>query len=411
MMQNINLYHLVSSLSLAIDLAECSLIPGSNVVEDVSNINYSTHKFANHSRRTTYIAMKLAEAISSDEEFIRNVYIASSLHDIGATSSIDEAHQKSSFIYQHTIKGSMFIKKLPIDNKISEFVKYHHENFDGSGLLGASGDEIPIISQIIRLADMFELLYDESRPNFFQRNEITSWILKKKSTIFSPYLVDLLIQLQSKDAFWCDIENLGIIPNIMNHIRPTLNSQATLKDFKDIAVVFSDIIDAKSPFTFEHSTNLAGLINAISDYMGYDNDKKTRYEIAALLHDIGKLAIPNSILNKNGKLDASEFTIMRSHTYYTRIVLEQIEGFDEIVDWAANHHEKLNGTGYPLSLKADDLSLEERIMAVCDIYEALTAKRPYKKGMDKLSAFNILDQIVERGELCSKAVSILKEVI
>ncbi|WDC84685.1 HD domain-containing protein [Caloramator sp. mosi_1] len=134
-------------------------------------------------------------------------------------------------------------------------------------------------------------------------------------------------------------------------------------------------------------------------------------EIAALLHDIGKLSIPNSILDKNGKLTPDEMQIMRSHTYYTRFILSKIEGFEEITEWASNHHEKLNGRGYPLGLVADELSLESRIMAICDIYEALTADRPYRAGMRPEDAFKIIETMIEAGEVCNKAFNIVKHAL
>ncbi|WDU84594.1 HD-GYP domain-containing protein [Caloramator sp. Dgby_cultured_2] len=133
--------------------------------------------------------------------------------------------------------------------------------------------------------------------------------------------------------------------------------------------------------------------------------------MAALLHDAGKLAIPNSILNKNGALDSREINIIKSHTYYTRLILSRVKGLEDITNWAANHHEKLDGSGYPLGLDKEGLSLEERIMAVCDIYEALTADRPYRKGLQKDKAISIIQSMVDKGEICSTALKYLKEVI
>lgn len=134
-------------------------------------------------------------------------------------------------------------------------------------------------------------------------------------------------------------------------------------------------------------------------------------EIAALLHDIGKLSIPNCILDKNGKLTSEEMRIMRSHTYYTRLILSKIDGFEDITDWASNHHEKLNGKGYPLGLSEEEISLESRIMAICDIYEALTADRPYRQGMSMENAFKIIETMVKSGEICGKTFNLVKNAL
>lgn len=217
--------------------------------------------------------------------------------------------------------------------------------------------------------------------------------------------------MQSIDAFWLDIENIAYTSQILDKIIPETKIPASLEDIKRIAEVFAYIIDHKSHFTYTHSTNLAKYVKKVCNYIGFDKNKTLKMEIAALLHDIGKLSIPNSILNKNGKLTAEEMQIMRSHTYYTRLILSKIDGFEEIAEWSANHHEKLNGKGYPLGLDADKLSLESRIMAICDIYEALTADRPYRAGMVPNDAFKIIQTMVESGEICNKAFTIVKKAL
>lgn len=413
-MRTIDEYQLLSSLALSLDLAEASLMSENNVVESVSNIDYGSHKFLNHSKITCYVAMKLSQIISSDKLFLQKVFLSSSLHDIGVSSIADAYrmdHFDSGFIVDHSIRGSSLMSKLPVYPDIQDIILYHHENYNGTAHFKLSGDNIPLISQIIRLSDLFELLYDSSKPNFIQRENIVKWINSKRSTIFSEYLVDVFMEVQSHDSFWWDVQNISFMPDIVSNLRPDATSTASLDDLKNIAYVFSDMIDAKSPFTFQHSHNLSRLIVDISKYLNFDEEKSGLFEVAALLHDIGKLAIPNSILNKNGRLTSTEFMVIKSHTYYTRLILSNIDGFEDITNWAANHHEKLNGKGYPIGLKGNMLSLEERIMAVCDMYEALTSKRPYKAGLPKDKALKMIDVLVEKGEICGEAVRILKEVV
>ena len=131
-------------------------------------------------------------------------------------------------------------------------------------------------------------------------------------------------------------------------------------------------------------------------------------KISGLLHDIGKLAIPKSILNKNGQLTPEEFYLIKSHAYYTNLILERIEDIEDICDWASNHHEKLNGTGYPKRLSKNSLSKEARLLAVCDIYQALSEDRPYKKGLNDDKAFKILYDSANQNLICKDSVDILK---
>lgn len=145
--------------------------------------------------------------------------------------------------------------------------------------------------------------------------------------------------------------------------------------------------------------------------IGYDETKCIKLKIAGLLHDIGKLAIPKEILDKNGSLNKDEFSIIKSHPYYTNIILNRFGEIGDIGFWACNHHEKLNGKGYPRGLKSKDLCEEDRVIAVCDIYQALIEDRPYREGMDFNRAFSILDKMVSEGLLCDKAVYYLKKAI
>ena len=124
-----------------------------------------------------------------------------------------------------------------------------------------------------------------------------------------------------------------------------------------------------------------------------------------LLHDIGKVAIGNKILEKPGRLTDDEFAVMKHHAAYTYSILSEIDDFEEICDWAAFHHERLDGTGYPFGKTAAELNTQERIMACVDIYQALTESRPYKQGMPHEKAYGILNDMVEKGWLDGEIAS------
>ena len=134
-----------------------------------------------------------------------------------------------------------------------------------------------------------------------------------------------------------------------------------------------------------------------------------KMEIAGNLHDVGKLRVPNEILEKPGKLTDEEFNKVKEHPYYTRLILMDVEGFEEIADWAGFHHEKLNGRGYPFHLDGGFLSLGSRIMTVADIFSAITEERPYRKPMSREQAMRVMWENVERGEICREIVKLLDE--
>lgn len=407
----ISLHKTVRSISLALDLAEISSVENKNIIENISNINYSKHNFMNHSKRATYISLSLANFLNLSDTSKKNLYLSTLLHDIGATNSLKISHTQSDFIKKHCINGSEILRDFPTFGDLSNIILNHHENFNGTGPLNLKGDEIPIESQIIRLSDLVELLYTAEVPIFKQRDYIINWVKSHCDDIFSSKICNAFIEVSSKDIFWFDLENISFIDSILDSISPTLDIYLNLEQFETIAYIFSNIIDAKSTFTATHSREIAKLAFKISKYLGYSDEKCHKMKIAGLLHDIGKLAIPSSILDKNGKLTSEEFCIIKSHVYYTNIILSKIEDIPDITEWASNHHEKLGGTGYPNGYSARDLSEECRILAVCDIFQALTEDRPYRKGLNNEEAYKILNDMVQKNFICKKAVSNLKKAL
>ncbi|WMJ79634.1 HD domain-containing protein [Clostridium sp. MB40-C1] len=409
----ISLDKTILAMAIALDLAEINSIEDTYVIENVSKINYSEHEFFHHSKRTAYIAIKIATELNLDTESMQCLYISSLLHDIGVTSSVSltKNHTSEKFIKQHCVDGANILNPFPVFNDISDIILYHHENYNGTGAMGLKKDEIPIISQIIRIADLIELSYKEKVPSFKQRDYIIDWIKSKENIIFSSEMVNAFLTLSQKDSFWFDVENVAFIDYILLYNSPHLDIYLNLQDFEKIAEIFSRIIDSKSKFTAEHSKGIAYLAYKISKHIGYSKEKCTKMKIAGLLHDIGKLAIPSKILDKNGPLTKNEFSIIKTHVYYTAIILNKIEDIPEISEWASNHHEKINGDGYPNRLNGDNLSEESRIIAVCDIYQALTEDRPYRKGLNIHKAISIMDEMSEKNYICKNALNHLKDIV
>ncbi|WP_446897763.1 HD-GYP domain-containing protein [Clostridium sp. LBM24168] len=407
----ISMDKIIRAMSIALDLAQMSS-RGNNsnkpIIERITNVNYSNHRFMHHSQRTTYIGLKIAEQLNLSEDKKKNIYVVSLLHDIGATNCLHESHLASLFIKKHCITGANIIDTFPRFSGISKIILYHHENVDGSGAIGLKGNDIPIESQIIRISDLTELLYKEDKNVFQQREYIRSRIKKWSGSIFSPKIANAFLDISSKDIFWFDIENISFMDIIIDRVRPKLDIYFNLDEFEIVAGIFANIIDDKSKFTATHSKGIAKLAYLVSIHIGYDKEKCKKMKIAGLLHDIGKLAIPIGILDKDGALTPEEFEIIKSHVYYTRIILDKIGDIPDISTWASNHHEKLNGKGYPAGLTARDLSEESRILAVCDIYQALTEDRPYRVGMKREKAFSIMDDMVEGGFICKQAFENLK---
>jgi putative nucleotidyltransferase with HDIG domain len=158
----------------------------------------------------------------------------------------------------------------------------------------------------------------------------------------------------------------------------------------NLCSAFAQVIDAKSPYTFNHSIGMCAASIEIAAGMGLDPATVTMVRRAALLHDIGKLSVPNTILEKPGALNDREWGVMKMHPVYTRMILENISGFNRLAFVAAAHHERLDGTGYPEGLRATQLSGPARIVAVADVFQALSESRPYRQGLPPETVFSIM---------------------
>lgn len=404
----------ISSISLALDLAESCVFKDQRLKATKSDafaeLDVKSHNFASHSKKTALIVLHMAHKLQYQGQRLNDLYTAAYLHDIGAVDALSLCHNDIDFVYEHCEFGASIIKKLPIVNDISDFIRYHHENYDGSGPFSLSFSDIPQEAQIIHLADFFEIAYRKDIGQM-QRGMILNWLRAQKFKMFDPYLVDMLLEIAENERFWMDLLNIEGSNGVLERLRPKIYTPLSLCQLVNVSSAFASIIDKKSSFTHMHSFGLTEKVGKVASLYGFDFEKTEKMKIAALLHDLGKLAIPNSILDKPGKLTSEEYTLVKSHTYYTRLVLDKIEGIEDICDWASNHHETLNGTGYPEGFNAEKLTLESRIMAVCDIYQALTEDRPYRLGMNNDKAVDILDRLVEAGNIDGSVVHKLKETI
>jgi len=394
----VDLNEFLSAFSLALDLAE-SLALGSDDL-----------KIMEHARRVSYIATSIAKKLNIDTKIQKRIYIAALLHDISIADALKECHEKEELISYHCEKGAEIVNKMPLDSSLKDVIKYHHEKWDGTGPFNLSKHDIPLESRIIHLADLFDLNFYSRKKEIIITSKAVEWINQNTNSFFDPEIGDVLLELILKDSLLLDLSMPNIKENLKK-ITPPIEIVIDIDGLKNMSHVLSTLIDNKSHFTYNHSQNVAQISLRIAKELNFDENKLKMIEIAGLLHDLGKLAIPTEILDKPGKLTAKEFEIIKTHPYYTRRILSEIKGFDEITNWAANHHEKLDGSGYPYSLKSEQLGLEDRIIAISDIYSALTQERPYRKVLEPLEALKIIEEEIKKDKLDSMVFNTLKRII
>ena len=369
-----------------------------------------------HSKRVAYIALRIAEFYSFTEDEKFDLCSFSILHDNGLceestinTSSQTPNPENINILEKYTVHcdiGEQNIINFPFLTDHKNIVKYHHERFDGNGYFKLKGDEIPLMAQIISLADTVDNLFHFENISILNRAKICQFINDNIGKFYSKELVENFNKLANKTSFWLDLQSVNLEQKILVRLKDNV-IDIEYKDLISLSAVFSRIVDSNSSFTSRHSSGLSDKVGQMATYYNYEEETVSKLIIAANLHDLGKLAIPNAILEKNGKLTHEEFEIIKSHTYYTRQALEKLDGFEEIVNWAANHHEKLNGQGYPYGIDGDKLSFKERLMTCLDIYQALTEDRPYRLGMTHKDTMDIL---IEQGEKGYIDLSIVKDI-
>jgi HD-GYP domain-containing protein (c-di-GMP phosphodiesterase class II) len=155
------------------------------------------------------------------------------------------------------------------------------------------------------------------------------------------------------------------------------------RQFNSLLITLATSVDARDPTTSKHTMYVTGIAVAIAQELGLSERVLERIRIAAILHDYGKIGVPDSVLLKPGGLEPHEVRLMRSHVLKTGLILSRIAFRRELADVpaiAAMHHEKLDGSGYPFGLRGEEIPLEGRILAVADVFHALTQTRTYKKG-------------------------------
>lgn len=194
--------------------------------------------------------------------------------------------------------------------------------------------------------------------------------------------------------------------NTIHNINNLLMHQLKIDDIVDLTHLFSYLIDFRSEFTAVHSAGVANVAEHLAKTAGFSEYECKMILIAGYLHDLGKLAIDPKILEKTGKLSSDEFNIMKSHTYYTYQLLNSVPQFSTVNKWASFHHEKLNGKGYPFHLDRHTLTTGSRVMAVADIFAAITENRPYREGMSKEETCRVLTTLSKDGSIDSHLVDL-----
>ncbi len=283
-------------------------------------------------------------------------------------------------------RGADIARRMRFNEAVAAGIASLDEHHDGQGKpVGLSGTSIPLASRIALLAQVADVFNVASGPSAARRE-----VRRRTGTWFDPVIGAAFLAVSAQPGFWdalaaptldADVERLEPLPS------PNPVDDALLDD---VAEGFSMVIDGKSPYTGNHSERVTFYSNMISRELGFGEPERQKLRRAGLLHDIGKLGVSNSILDKPAKLDDHEWVSMRSHSALGEDILSRVPAFGCIASIAGAHHEKLDGTGYPRGIGSDLIPVEVRIVTAADVFDALTAERPYRKAMPQDTALRIM---------------------
>ncbi|AGB40882.1 HD-GYP domain-containing protein [Halobacteroides halobius DSM 5150] len=384
----VSLFDMVVSLSDALDLIS-STVTG-------------------HHKRVAYIATSIADKLDLSQQEKEELLIAGALHDVGALalnkklSSLMFDFNASTDVGNHAELGYQTLHKFSPFKRVAKIIRYHHTSWKER----KKNSNVVLAANILYLADRIDVLIDFETEILSQTDRIKDQIKEYQTDIFFSKVVEAFLDVATKDAFWFNIVSSWVDQFLVNS---TVKNCVKL-DFElllRLAQIFGRIIDFRSSFTATHSSGVAASAQRLARLSGFSRAKFSMMRIAGYLHDLGKLAIPVEILNKTGKLTATEFNIIKKHTFYTYQILDGIPELAEIKNWAAFHHERLDGAGYPFGLDKDKLSRGARIMGVADVFTAITEDRPYRAGMEKEQATKILTDMVQDGAVDGSVVQVL----
>ena len=292
-------------------------------------------------------------------------------------------------------RGAEIARQLNFPDETASAIASLDEHWNGKGHpQGLKGDEIPIASRIMGLAQTLEVF--NAACGTVRAIEVAK---QRSGTWFDPELVKSLTGIEHDLEYWRNLDNKSCFAELTSCEPQDTVQTVGENEIDNIALAFAKVVDAKSPWTYRHSEGVAKIAVGISEAMGLSPEMVRDIERAALLHDIGKLGVSNMILDKPGRPTDEEFDEIRKHPDYSKQILDRVSIFRDLSNVAAAHHERPDGKGYHRQIPGQELALESRILAVADVCEALTAKRPYRDALPREKVVKIMSAELGKG-LC-----------
>lgn len=365
-----------------------------------------------HRARVAALCATMGRCLGYDDDAISALSTCALFHDNALTeynlSEKDERKREENLI-KHCVQGQGNVAWLPFKTNIDGIIYYHHERGDGLGPFHKKEGEYPYDAALLAAADATDITFrfQETKPVNLEKLRDTIW--KDAETYSTKKAISLLLDALTPELL--DSLRNENISSALDRLMPAWTVEINDRSVTHIASFFSHVVDFKSRFTRKHSSQIANRTYLMAKFYGKPPAELSALYLAASLHDIGKLATPTAVLEKPGKLTPDEFQIIKDHVRHTHEWLSEIPDFELIRDWAAAHHEKLDGGGYTFGKATDELDFGSRLIACIDIYQAVSEARPYHDARSHEDTMPILYSMANKGFIDMEIVKNLDEVM
>jgi HD-GYP domain-containing protein (c-di-GMP phosphodiesterase class II) len=387
------------------------------------DLTFSRHPF--HHKQTAYLSFKIASAMGLPDSSQRELSLASLIHDLGLFWGEEEdisdlLNPTAPTPWRHCLVAYYLLKDFPLINQytpnVPRIILYHHTKWrdvqepdKAPGLRAVmefTKQEVPLESFILHLSGIVSHLANPQKPILLEMKEKRDWIKGFSRYRIPKEVVEAFMEVSSREATWLDLVS-PFLEEILYQMNPLPEYKLNKEELISLSELFCSFVDFKSHYTAYHSRGVAKTAEEIGKILSLPQFEIDALKIAGHFHDLGKLGIPPSIIEKEGKLSEEEFALVKEHAYLTYIILNRLKGFEKIRDAAGFHHERLDGSGYPFRLKGEEIPLHARIMAVADVFTALREKRPYRPVLEMGEVISIMEKDAKEGKLDPEIVSLL----
>lgn len=372
-------------------------------------MDYGHPAIAEHHRRVAFVSTMIGRELGLAGDDLADLFHAALLHDVGLIRVEDRVRAISrndlESVAWYGEVGYRLLRDNPLLSRLAPIVRFHSAPYSTGD--GGDEDSVPLASFVINVADNVVMGIDPDTNILNQAQRLITKATRGAGEEFHPECVEAFRRAARPESFWLDCVSdrmYGLLLQLVDWPAVAVNEET----MQPIAELFGQVTDAASRWTATHSAGVSATAVALAERLRFSPRELLLMRSGGYLHDVGKLTIPSRILDKPGKLTREETEIMRGHSYHTFHILNNVGSMPQVAEWAAFHHERLDGTGYPFRHHAERLTIGARIMAVADTFTAITETRPYRQGSAQTEVLKILAGAVLANALDGDVVAILR---